>query len=246
MIRLSRSRLVPARSLRFRELARGMAERDTESPAWSPVETLTLERRYLLPVKTAEDLYRVVLDVLDEIIWDFDNQDASSRAVLETAKHENAVQHWAAEQLRLRAHGRYHVHREAEVAEGNMPDILISGTTTPFEVAVEAKHGDKGWTLSTLTEAIKDQLAEDYLRPGNRRSGVFIVTCHKKKRWQDSRTGKLLDFQELIERLAKFASTLTRNTVGSVIVRVRGIDAAPRPRRRSPAKKQSTRPTRSH
>src|ERR1700716_167791 len=50
----------------------------------------------------------------------FDHEDASSRAVLETAKDEDAVQNYLAEQLRLRSKGRYHTARENEVAEGNM------------------------------------------------------------------------------------------------------------------------------
>ena len=231
--RLSRSRLAPGLRLRFRELARGMAERDTEPPEWKPADILDFERRHVLPVKTAADLYRVVLSVLDEIAWDFDHQDASSRAVLETAKDENAVQHWVAEQLRLRAHGRYHVHRELEIAEGNLPDIVVSGTTVPFEVAVEVKHSDKGWTFTTLVEGIKDQLAEDYLRPANRRDGVLIVTRHKKKGWRDPQTGRTIGFEELVDRLSTFASSLTLNAVGCIHVGVRGVDAAPRQRRRS-------------
>jgi hypothetical protein len=232
VVRLSRSRAVQNLAVRFRELARGMAERDAEPLAWTVSEILTLERSYLLPIKSGEDLYRVVLGVLDEVAWDFDHADASSRAVLETARDEDSVQEWLHEQLRLRAKGRYHVHRESEVAEGNLPDIIASAIAAPFQVAIEAKHGDKGWTVSTLAGALKEQLAEDYLRPSNRRHGVFVVTRHRGKRWRDPNTGQLLDFSTLMETLAARAAKLKRNRVGPIAVQVRGIDAFQRRRRR--------------
>jgi hypothetical protein len=219
--------------LRFRQLARGMAERDTDPEPWNPPDVHSFERRHIPPVKSAGDLYRVVLAVLDEITWGFANEDATSRPVLQTASNEDAVQEWLTEQLQLRAQGRYHVHRESEVAEGNLPDILVSATTASFQVAIEAKHGDNGCSARTLQEAIMDQLAEDYLKPPNRRHGVFVLTRHKKMSWRASDTGKLLDFAALIAGLAGVASQLKTNSVGSINVAVRGIDAAPRKRRRS-------------
>jgi hypothetical protein len=231
MIQLSRSRAVQGRRIRFRELARGMAERDTETK-WQVAEVHEFERRFVRPIKSAGDLYEVVLAVLDEIIWSFAHEDASSRAVLETARNEDSVQEWLAEQLRLRSDGRYHVHREGEVAQGNQPDIFVSATTIPCEVAIEAKHGDKGWTLTTLEDALVEQLAEDYLRPTNRRHGVFVVTRHRKKQWRDPKTRKPLSFPDLLERLQVRAATTANNRVGQIVVAVRGIDAAPRVRGR--------------
>jgi hypothetical protein len=237
MLGLSRHRDMRGRKIRFREMAREMAERDAEIPAWNAEEVLKFERDHVLPVKTGLDLYRLTQALIKEIDWDFENQDASSRAVLETAKDENAVQNWLHEQLRHRAKDRFHATREPEVAEGNMPDILVSAVAVPVEIAVEAKHGGKGWSTKALEDALRGQLAEDYLRPLNRRHGVFVITNHRRRSWTHPHTGKRFNFSEMIAYLNGVASNITSNAVGDVNVTVIGIDALPRKRRRSTSAK---------
>jgi hypothetical protein len=232
MLRLSSRRDMKGRRIRFRELARRMAERDADPVSWQVHDILLFERQHTLPVKTGTQLYRVARKVIGEIGWDFDHQDASSRAVLETAKDEDAVQNYLAEQLRLRAKGRYHTARESEVAERNKPDIVVSATQGTVEAAIEAKHGGKKWSTATLEAALKDQLANDYLRPGQRRHGILVVTNHKQRGWTHPATGKHLSFAEMIAYLNRAAEKIQRNAVGDVSVSVIGIDALPRARTR--------------
>jgi len=201
---------------------------------------LLFERQHTLPVKTGGQLYRAARKVVGEIGWDFDHEDASSRAVLETAKDEDAVQNYLAEQLRLRSKGRYHTARENEVAEGNMPDIVLSATQSTAEVAIEAKHGGKKWSTATLEAALRGQLADDYLRPSQRRHGLLVITNHKKRGWTHPGMGASLSFAAMIAYLNEVSDTITRNAVGDVSVSVIGIDALPRPRTRS-SKKRSKR-----
>jgi hypothetical protein len=241
MLRLSKHHDMRARKLRFRELARGMAERDAEIPAWLAEDVLKFERDHVFPVKSGPDLYQLTQAVVKEIGWDFDNADASSRAVLETAEDEDAVQNWLAEQLRLRANDRYHAGRETQIAEGNMPDILVSATSAAVQVAIEAKHGGKNWSTQALEHALRHQLAEDYLRPANRRHGIFVVTNHRHRGWTHPRTGQRFNFSEMVAYLNGVASGITSNAVGEVCVTVIGINALPRQRRRSAVKKTSSR-----
>ena len=233
MMRLSGRSDMRARRVRFRELARRMAERDADRFTWKPAEILAFENSKLLPVKTGTQLFALAHAITREIGWDFAHADASSRAVLETATDENAVQNYLAEQLRLRATGRFHATREGEVAEGNKPDILIASTEAPVEVALEAKHGGKQWSTKSLEAALRTQLAEDYLRPANRRHGLFVVTNHRPRGWTHPKSGKHLNFTEMIAYLATIAETLTKNAVGEIQVSVVGIDALPRERRRT-------------
>jgi hypothetical protein len=116
--------------------------------------------------------------VIKEIGWEFDNADASSRAVLETARDEDAVQQWLAADIKHRAKGRYHASRESEVAEGNMPDVLVSAIGVLAEVAVEAKHGGKEWSTKGLEKSLRTQLAE---APRARRR------CRHCPDWRDRR-----------------------------------------------------------
>src|SRR5690606_33335659 len=160
-----------------------------------------------------------------------------------TARDEYAVQNWLAEQLHLRANGRYHVLRENEVAGGNLPDITVTSATGVFEVAIEVKHGGKGWTVAELEAALKQQLAEDYLRPEHRRYGALVVTCHGNRSWRHPRTGKSMGFAGLLTYLAGIASGLKRNGVGPIQVEVRGLNASPsvnRPRGRKGTRADQT------
>ena len=233
MMNLAAHREMKSRRIRFRELARRMAERDADVTAWRPAEVLAFERGKTLPIKSAPQLYKLVQSVINEICWEFDNSDASARAVLETARDEKAVQEWLAAEINHRAKGRYHASRESEVAEGNMPDVLISAVGALVQVAVEAKHGGKEWSTKQLEESLRNQLAEDYLRPATRRHGVFVVTNHRKRGWADPMTRKRLTFVELIAYLNGVAAGLKRNSVGDIAVTVIGVDAVKRRRSRA-------------
>jgi hypothetical protein len=152
---------------------------------------------------------------------------------LNTARDEDAVQQWLAVEIKHRAKGRYHASRESEVAEGNMPDVLVSAVGALVEVAVEAKHGGKEWSTKELEQSLRSQLVEDYLRPATRRHGVFVITNHRNRGWKHPVTRKRLTFVEMIAYLNGVADKLKTNSVGEIAVTVIGIDAVKKRRKRA-------------
>jgi hypothetical protein len=215
---------VALRAARFRELARGMAERDAELPAWTPKEVVNFERERTAPVKTGSDLLRLVEAILKDIQFQFTKGDASSRRVVQRAEDEDEVQNWLVEQLNLRARDRFRAFREAEVAQGDKPDVIVASTSASCEVAIEVKHG-KRWTVRQLDAALRNQLAEDYLKPEARRHGILVITHHRTRQWRDIETDELMTFPRLIGRLSATAAALTHNAVGAIEVKCMGIDA---------------------
>ena len=129
------------RAERFKELARGKAERDTELPAWNEAEVVSFEQGHTAPAKTGIDLLRIVMSVLNDIQFQLTNGDVSSRPLLERAKDEDEVQKWIVEQMNYRSRGRFAAYREAEVARGDKPDVIVSSTSAQCEVGIEVKHG---------------------------------------------------------------------------------------------------------
>ena len=229
MIELANTSEVAERSHRFRQLARGMAERDTESPPWTEDEIVTFENEHIAPIKNGDDLYRVVLAVLDDIRHQFAHGDASSKRLLSKLAvidkdDEESVQNWLAEQLSLRTNGRYHVHRETEVANKDKPDIIVSGATAQVEVAIEVKQADS-LSPNELKGALTQQLAEDYLKPHIRRHGVLFMTDHGRRQWKHPLTRKKLSFDGLLAFLSGVSNVTTKNSTGKVQVSVCGIDA---------------------
>jgi len=225
MKRLAEDSVFALRSHRFRELARGKAERDAESPAWNAAEVLTFQRQFTAPVKTGTDLLRVVMGVLGDIAQNLRHGDVTSRPLLERAKDEDEVQHWLVEQMNARARGRFHAFREAEVAIRDKPDVIIASTSAPCEMAIEVKHGGKGWTARDLESALRTQLAEDYLKSESRRHGVLVITHHRDRRWLRINDNKPISFSDLIAWLSGIAGTITENAVGHITVKCVGIDA---------------------
>ena len=228
MIELADAPEIGERKHRFRQLARDMAERDAEFPAWTETETLVFENRHISPINNGDALYQCILNVLDDIRHGFIQNDASSKRLLSKLSEiekgdEKSVQNWLAEQLTLRANSRYHVHREAEVAGHNMPDIIISGTTGQFEIAIEVKQADS-WSPNELKAALTQQLVEDYLKPQSRKHGVLFLTDHGRRNWRHPDSKKKLDFIELQKYLSSIATTTKNNAAGKVKVSIFGID----------------------
>jgi len=92
----------------------------------------------------------------------------------------------------------------------------VASTSAPYEVAIEAKHGGKGWTARQLEHALRTQLAEDYLKPESRRHGVLVITHHRDRRWLDVDDKKPISFSQLIAWLSDIAKNLTENAVGAI------------------------------
>ncbi len=225
MQRLAENPVFALRSHRFRELARGKATRDAELPTWTAEEVRAFETTFLAPAKTGADLLRVVLGVLADVQKGLTTDDFTSRALLERAKDEDEVQPWLAEQMLLRAEGRFQITRESEIALGDKPDITVSSTACPYQVAVEIKHGGKGWTGGELENALRAQLAVDYLKPDYRRHGVLVITHHHSRRWQRPNQSKRIEFSDLIAWLSDIAATIKQNDVGHITVACVGLNA---------------------
>jgi hypothetical protein len=245
MQRLAENPAFTLRSHRFRELARGKATRDADLPAWTAEEIRGFESTFLAPAKTGADLLRIVLGVLSDIQRGLTTDDFSSRALLERAKDEEEVQPWLAEQMLLRARGRFQITRESEIALGDKPDIIVASTVCPFQVAVEIKHGGKGWSGAELENALRVQLGVDYLKPEARRHGVLVITHHHSRRWQRPDQSKRIEFSELIAWLSGIAATIKQNAVGHISVACVGlnawkIDSSIAPKRPGPAAQPPT------
>jgi hypothetical protein len=211
--------------IRYMGLAHGKAEEDAEPPPWTPKEVRGFEERHLLPVKTGEALLDVAVGILADIAASGNRQDAASLHLLRKAEDEGEVQKWLAEQLAFHSGGRFQVHRETKIARADRPDIVLSASPPGVEVAIEVKHGGKSWSCRDLQRALAEQLAGRYLKPGNRKWGILVVTHHGGRQWKHPTTGKLIQFSELREVLRDAARELTEDSSVPGTVRFCGIDA---------------------
>ena len=68
----------------------------------------------------------------------------SERAVVETAKDEEAVQEWLGTTLARMGGGRFRCDRETQVAANRRPDITVTATQVQVQVAIEGKAQREG------------------------------------------------------------------------------------------------------
>jgi hypothetical protein len=214
------------RAERFKELARGKAERDTEPPGWNEAEIVSFGQRHTAPVKTGIDLFRIVMSVLNDIQFQLISGDVSSRPLLKRAKDEDEVQKWIVEQMNYRSRSRFAAFRESEVAGGDKPDVIVSSTSARCEVGIEVKHGGMQWSPRKLEKALCSQLAQDYLKPSTRRHGVLVITHHGKRSWRNPESNEPMIFADLIKWLQSKAATILQNDSGPIEVKCIGIDAS--------------------
>jgi hypothetical protein len=198
---------------------------------------LAFESRKLAPIATGSDLLTLVCSLMDTLDWEFRKADMSDRAVVETAKDEESVQEWLGTTLVRMGGGRFRCDRETQVAANRRPDITVTATQVPVQIAIEIKHDEKGWTMPNLRFALATQLSERYLYPANRRHGVLVITNHRDaKFWRERRSGERILFGEAIEKLQAQAARISSNSTGPIEVAVRGLDASPGRRQVAKAK----------
>jgi hypothetical protein len=223
---LSEQPVVGDRTHRFKQLARSIAERDSDFSAWTETQCHDFEKQHLLPILVAADLYRAVQSTIADIRFDLENADSSSLLVLKKLNskeaNEDALAQYLIEQLRLRSKSRFHVNKESEVKDDKRPDIVISSTSSAFEVAIEVKQADS-WTLPELVEALEVQLAEDYLKPESRRYGILFLADHGRKGWNSLVDNKSIGFDEVLKVLVAGAGLKTSNSCGDICLSVQSI-----------------------
>lgn len=210
-------------AMRFSELAHRKAHADADVDPWTVTEVNDFGRLHVAPAKNGEQLLRLVMAVLSDITVSFDCADASSRSLLALADDEEKVQQWLTERLKDLSKARYHTYREPKVAKSKEPDIIVSSTSCPSQIAIEIKNASKEWTVKQYEAAVSKQLAGLYLLPQNRRHGILIISLHKSRKWRID--GKYWNFDQLILHLTGYAAQVTSNNMGAVVVRVVGINA---------------------
>lgn len=206
-------------------VARGVAERKASWTNWTAEMFLQAHRGAMLPVQSAKDFFSIVIDVLEEIDYTLALGDFTLRSLLLKAELEFEVQNWLAHELNLRKRGRYHVHRESEIADSDKPDLFVSSGLGEgaWEVAIEVKQADN-WTFNQLTEGLCEQLAGRYLKPDYRRAGVLFIVRQARAGWEHP-DGSDLDFHSLTSALNEMADSI-RQRDALAGLKVVGVDVS--------------------
>ncbi|BAG13519.1 hypothetical protein [Candidatus Endomicrobiellum trichonymphae] len=177
------------------------------------------ESDYLAP-KSADDLFRIVCDKLDEIKTDIETSDYSLKELYQdNIKKEKYFQKYILMGLRKLSRNLYSSVREPEVAANNKPDLQIWDGN--WCVNIECKVADN-WSGNDMCDTIDSQLIEKYLKYKKYRHGILLLSRIKKDSWEIKKQS--VYFSELIKMLQEHADEARKKYIHIKDIRVIGID----------------------
>ena len=209
---------------RLRFQARQRAAVDAEFPPFDPADVIALDTRHEAPPRDRDGLFTVMMDRLDDLAHDMADDDFTNRPTLRGIGTEPEMQRNLAREIRQRANGAYEVTREDEVADNKHPDIRLSVANRDLKAVIEVKIADN-WTPAKLERALRCQLAGQYLRHSNCRSGCLLLTYHGRKQyWKHPEARKRMPFSDLVAHLNDKARAIENESAHGVRIAVFGLD----------------------
>lgn len=208
--------------------AKVKAEQDGDIEPW-PVEQVRefgdkLERTPANHRELADLAHMRFLDLRD----DLENGDSSIASILLKADQETEMRKYLGHVLREKAHGRYSIPQEEELADAKRPDLRFLGALFDGPVPAELKLADK-WTGPALVERLENQLCGDYLRDNRSSRGLFILVYRGEKAgWDVPGAENRVDFEGLLKALQNHWLAISAKFPNVDAVEVVGIDLTKR------------------
>jgi hypothetical protein len=178
------------------------------------------------PPKTREAMFALMRDRLDDID-DLLLQDISPRELWASITDEHVMRRELARALRDAGNQSYTIDQEAVTADEKETDIRFRSTGSGQQGTIELKLGDER-SGTDLFNTIRDQLLTKYMAADECRAGCLLVTIAKQRSWDHPKTGKKLDFTELMAVLNDEAELVSKELGGTAKLMAKGLDLRPR------------------
>lgn len=199
------------------------AEADADLPPWHATQVQDFSAALERTPRDHRELADLVLLRFLDLKAELEEGDESLAPVLLRIEEETEMRNFLARELRSRAHGRYDVPQESELADGKRPDLRFNGSGFDAPVPAELKLADR-WTGPSLLERLENQLCGDYLRDSRSRRGFFVLVHNGTEKAWTVGEGKRVDFAGLVEALKVRWSEIAPNFPEIDDVQVVGIN----------------------
>jgi hypothetical protein len=194
---------------------------DADYLAWEPAAIRQFACEHEPDPRTDAELFRIVLNRLEDIKYDVERSDNSLREEVQHGADEYTLRRWLARKLEERSRQRYTIPQEEEIDQEQRPDLRAENPNTA-PVSIELKWADN-WTLAQLLERLENQLVVQYLRAERSRYGIYVLGTDGRQRHWRSPEGNLT-FDQVIERIMRRAEELKRTRPGIGDLRIVAID----------------------
>jgi hypothetical protein len=204
-------------------LAKERAAIDAEQKPWTGSAVAEFSLSAMRTPRSQEDLFHIALARLDDLKLDIEEGDESEAVYLRKLKQETEVRTVFANRLRKASRSMYTIGSEEELADAKRTDIRFNAPQVYAPVPVELKIAGK-WSFRELRERLESQLVKQYMRVSQ--YGIFLLVHNSKKnrRWRNSYTHQLVDFDQLIVSIKREVENLKSKYLNVEHIEVVGID----------------------
>ena len=207
-------------------LAEEKAAEEADNVAVTEAEFAILDKTGEAPPKTREAMFMLMRDRLDDID-DLLLQDISPCELWASITDEHVMRRELARSLREAGNQSYTIDQKAVTADEKETDIRFRSTGSNQQGTIELKLGDER-SGTDLFNTLHDQLLTKYMAADDCRAGCLLVTIARERKWDHPKTGKKLDFEELMTVLNEEANRLSNELGGTAKLMAKGIDLRPR------------------
>ncbi len=195
-----------------------MGPRHADGVPFTPDRLHELYQAHVIEPRTDRELFSVALHRLSDIKILLEESENSPRHEAHKDWKEHEFQFWLKRKLEERSRGHYMIVAEEETDDGRA-DLRFLHSPSNSVVPVEMKWAE-AWTYAQLLDALTNQLVGQYLRPRDRRYGVFVVGyIGKKMTWVSPDKQNNWTFADVIAQLQLEADRLVGGLPG-----VEGLD----------------------
>lgn len=223
----------------FRDRALTMAKNalaeESDASPYSVADVMRLEKERDVAPITRADMAALLSDRLDAID-DLMRQDASPRETWARVTSERESRRLVTRELKLLAKNAYSVTQEEVTGEEKETDVRLHSNARVLQAAIELKIGDKDYSYTDFSEALRDQLVGKYLVPEERRVGCLLISLAKSRTWEHPTEGRKIGIDEVIALLRAEAADLVGALSFEALLQVRLLDLRPKEFPKTPRK----------
>ncbi|WP_293367713.1 hypothetical protein [Nevskia sp.] len=199
--------------------------RSADSDPWQPKDVREFPQRKDVSPKSSRGLFEMASRHLEYISKTVEQGDRAWHRDIADNADEKRIEVWLKEKLLQVNGGMYDVPRNPEKDGLDRPDFLLS-VPGAGAVPIELKRADsRHWTHPDLVDGLEKQLVGKYLRAPETDFGIYVLAKLRGKGWEDPDSkGRVMTFEELVERMRQRAAAIKRENPGVRDLAVVSID----------------------
>jgi hypothetical protein len=195
-----------------------------QSSQIEPHDLRDISSPFVTAPKSEAELFKQVIARLEEVRIGTEDGPFSDRSLFSPEIPEKHLQNWLAARFRETQNRRFTVTREEEVDKNKEPDIQLGCPQGKVCVEIKPLSRQKGYSAKSLTDTLRTQIVNQYLKGFNSSHGILVLFRLDDKAWDIPGGKKSQPFSALVKYLQAQATIIIAESPGVEAITVFGID----------------------